>query len=78
MREVVRLIQEGRKSAGFEVSDRIKVSWSASGQTLEAIKEYEGAIRDEVLATSFVESPNQPADALRDEEIDFACTLTRV
>jgi isoleucyl-tRNA synthetase len=78
MREVVRLIQEGRKSAGFEVSDRIKVSWSASGQTLEAIKEYEGAIRDEVLATEFAESPNQPADALRDEEIDFACTLTRV
>lgn len=77
MREVVRLIQEGRKNAGFEVSDRIKVSWSADGQTLEAINEYEQEIRNEVLATEFSQSPNQPADALRDEEMNFACTLTR-
>jgi isoleucyl-tRNA synthetase len=78
MREVVRLIQEGRKSAGFEVSDRIKVSWSADGQTLQAIKEYENAIREEVLASEFAQILSQPADALRDEEINFACTLTRL
>ncbi|OIQ65884.1 isoleucine--tRNA ligase [mine drainage metagenome] len=77
MRDVVRLIQEGRKNAGFEVSDRIKVSWSAEGQTLEAIKEYEKEICDEVLALEFVQSANQSEDALRDEEINFACTLTR-
>lgn len=77
MREVVRLIQEGRKNAGFEVSDRIKVSWSAEGQTLEAIKEHEKEIRDEVLAIEFLQSPNQPADALKDDEIKFACTLKR-
>jgi isoleucyl-tRNA synthetase len=78
MREVVRLIQEGRKSAGFEVSDRIKVSWSADGQTLQAIKEYENAIREEVLASEFAQILSQPADALRDEEINFACTLARI
>ena len=78
MRDVVRLIQEGRKNAGFEVSDRIKVSWSAEGQTLEAIKEYEREICDEVLAIEFSQSPSQPTEALRDQEINFACSLTRV
>jgi isoleucyl-tRNA synthetase len=78
MREVVRLIQEGRKSSGFEVSDRIKVSWTAEGQTLAAILEHEDAIREEVLATEFTQSPNQRVGALRDDEIKFACTLTRV
>jgi isoleucyl-tRNA synthetase len=78
MREVVRLIQEGRKSAGFEVSDRIKISWSAEGQTLEAITEHEKAIREEVLAVEFFQALIQPAHALRDEETNFSCTLIRV
>jgi isoleucyl-tRNA synthetase len=78
MREVVRLIQEGRKSAGFDVSDRIKISWSAEGQTLEAINEHEIAIREEVLAVEFSQALSQPAQALRDEETNFSCTLIRV
>jgi len=77
MREVIRLIQEGRKNAGFEVSDRIKVSWSAEGQTSSAVSEYEREIREEVLAVDFTQAQAQPEEALRDNEIGFACTLTR-
>jgi len=78
MREVVRLIQEGRKNSGFDVSDRIKVSWTAEGETAAAIDEYTKAISDEVLAVEFARSGSQPVGALRDEEIDFACSISRV
>ncbi len=77
MREVVRLIQEGRKNSGFDVSDRIKVSWTADGDTAVAIAEYAKVISDEVLAVEFTRSESQPADALRDDEIGFACSITR-
>src|SRR6185312_14606748 len=44
-REVVRMIQEARKSGGFEVSDRIALSWAVldqdgSGELREAIDEH--------------------------------------
>jgi isoleucyl-tRNA synthetase len=53
-REAVRLIQEARKSAGLEVSDRIVVRYSAAGADLAAALEASGAvIAAEVLAVSF-------------------------
>ena len=55
-REVVRTLQEGRKTAGLEVSDRISVEWSSADSDLSAaIREHAEAIAAEVLATSFVE-----------------------
>ena len=32
-REVVRLVQEARKTSGFDVSDRIALRWQADGET---------------------------------------------
>jgi len=55
-REAIRLIQEGRKSAGFEVSDRIEAWWSTESDELAlALREAAGRIADEVLAPSFTE-----------------------
>jgi isoleucyl-tRNA synthetase len=53
IREVIRLIQERRKSDGFEISDRIQVRWNAPAELLETIRQAASHISDEVLATSF-------------------------
>ena len=55
-REVVRFVQETRKTSGLEVSDRISLQWDASGDLASAIGEHGGLIADEVLATSVVKA----------------------
>jgi isoleucyl-tRNA synthetase len=50
VREVIRLVQDARKSSGFEVSDRISLAWQASGGLAEAIRENQAALAGEVLA----------------------------
>ena len=48
-REFVSLIQNARKQAGLEVSDRIKVSWSAADPEIErALGEHSSAIAREI------------------------------
>jgi isoleucyl-tRNA synthetase len=56
-REVVRMVQEARKASGFEVSDRISLTWAVLDQpgadeVAEAITEHAGLIGAEVLAAS--------------------------
>ena len=53
VREVIRFIQERRKSDGFEISDRIKVRWNAEKSVLTAITSAKAHISDEVLALEF-------------------------
>ena len=60
-REVVRTLQEGRKAAGLDVSDRISVWWaSADPELAAAIAEHAALIASEVLATSFSDSATPP------------------
>jgi isoleucyl-tRNA synthetase len=62
-REVVRLVQEARKSSGFDVSDRIVLVWQADGETAEALRENGTLVADEVLAVEMYEGPvAAPAD----------------
>jgi isoleucyl-tRNA synthetase len=53
VREVIRLIQERRKSDGFEISDRINVRWNAPDELVETITHGAAHISEEVLALSF-------------------------
>jgi isoleucyl-tRNA synthetase len=53
VREVIRLIQERRKSDGFEISDRISVRWNAPADLVETITQNASHISEEVLALSF-------------------------
>ena len=53
VREVIRAIQEERKQSGFEISDRISVSWSANPEVTTAILKNLAEIGDETLATRF-------------------------
>ena len=53
-REVVRLIQEARKSDGLDVTDRIVLRWSVrSADLTAALTEHAGLIAGEVLAVEF-------------------------
>ena len=52
VREVIRFIQERRKSDGFEISDRINLSWNATEEIATAIESEISHISDEVLAVS--------------------------
>jgi isoleucyl-tRNA synthetase len=53
-REVVRLIQDARKSSGLDVSDRIELRWATPDADLSAALTTHGElIADEVLAVSF-------------------------
>ena len=53
VREVIRLIQERRKSDGFDITDRISVRWNAPEELIETITRNVARISDEVLALSF-------------------------
>jgi isoleucyl-tRNA synthetase len=67
-REVVRLIQDARKSAGLEVSDRIVLRWAAADPELAAALEAHGSlIAAEVLAVSF--GPGEGPAADRDADV---------
>jgi isoleucyl-tRNA synthetase len=49
-REVVRAVQNERKDAGLDVSDRISLSLDGSSELMEAVREHESYITGEVLA----------------------------
>ncbi|MEY2951408.1 MAG: hypothetical protein RL622_485, partial [Actinomycetota bacterium] len=74
VREVIRFIQERRKSDGFEISDRISVTWNASDVIAAAIESDQQHIADEVLATSMV---RDSALAITDAEIGVEVKLAK-
>jgi isoleucyl-tRNA synthetase len=49
-REAVRAIQEARKTAGFEVSDRIRLTLGGDAALTEAIREHQDYVAGETLA----------------------------
>ena len=48
-RDVVRAIQQARKDAGFDVSDRIKTELTAEADVLEAVRAHEELVKNETL-----------------------------
>jgi isoleucyl-tRNA synthetase len=74
VREVIRFIQERRKSDGLDISDRINVTWNATDSMATAIESDLGHISDEVLALSM--SRNK-ALAITDSEIGVEVVLVK-
>ncbi|WP_018500044.1 isoleucine--tRNA ligase [Parafrankia discariae] len=64
-RDVVRVLQDARRAAGLEITDRVELRWAASKQdTVAALREHAATVADEILATVFQEAPvEEPADA---------------
>jgi len=61
-REIVRRVQEQRKGAGFEVSDRITTYWQAEGNLGDVFVTWGDYIKTETLSTELVNG-DPPADA---------------
>ncbi len=77
-REVVRLVQEARKAAGLEVSDRIRLEWSAAGDVAPALREHTDLVAREVLAAEVAESV-EPGDGWQhDAGLGLTFCLARV
>ena len=74
VREVIRFIQERRKSDGLEISDRINVTWNATDEMAAAIETDLGHIGDEVLALSMTRDPGL---AITDSEIGVEVVLVK-
>ena len=74
VREVIRFIQERRKSDGLEISDRINVTWNATDEMATAIETDLGHIGDEVLALSMTRDPGL---AITDSEIGVEVVLVK-
>jgi len=85
-REVVRLVQEARKKSGFDVSDRIVLTWAATGETAEALREHGPMVGEEVLASERhevdVDSPDLSGDsgrdAVRDDDLGLVFTVAKI
>ncbi len=79
-REVVRMVQEARKTSGFDVSDRVRLVWEAEGDTAEALREFGGLVAEEVLATELREGAvdgQAGGTVVRDEDLRLAFQVAR-
>jgi isoleucyl-tRNA synthetase len=75
VREVIRFIQDARKTSGFDISDRIKVSYNANVDVMSAIAEDLPHIQSEVLATEMqVDGSLQ----LADNELGLSVNLVKI
>jgi isoleucyl-tRNA synthetase len=74
-REVVRFVQDARKSSGLEITDRIELWWQADSDALAAaLREHRDAIGREVLAVS-VEGGRPNADVKPHRDDDLGLTV---
>ena len=65
VRDIVRLVQEMRKNAGFAVEDRIEISWDFDMHILEALSKFDEYFRAETLTNNI----NKNIDNFDFEEI---------
>ncbi len=62
-REFIRLVQDGRKGDGLNVTDRITVRWrTADPELAQALTEHQAMISAEILAVDFSAEPPGETD----------------
>jgi isoleucyl-tRNA synthetase len=78
-REIVRALQEARKGAGLEVTDRITVTWMGDDAAALVMAEHSTVIADEVLATSITRAPasGDAVASVQVEELGLSLTIGR-
>jgi isoleucyl-tRNA synthetase len=77
-REVVRFIQDSRKTAGFEVTDRILIKYESADKLHEAIESNLDWIASEVLAVELqVQSNNNDSPTAVEPELELKIWLAK-
>ena len=76
-REIVRSVQNARKDAGLDVSDRIALALGGDEELLAAAREHERYIADEVLATSVSYDLGASGEAARIDGRDLYIAVQR-
>ena len=74
----MRLVQEARKNAGLEVTDRIALRWRVGGspEPAEAIRTHTEQFAAEVLATDLAEGePSDPDMWFMAEDVELGLTV---
>ncbi len=77
-REVVRLVQNARKNAGLDVSDRISLELVAEGELADAIAEHGATIAGEVLASGLGSVLSGEGVYTEDAEVDSLAVTIRL
>ncbi|HZY45335.1 MAG TPA: DUF5915 domain-containing protein, partial [Anaerolineae bacterium] len=67
-REIVRRVQDLRKSAGLEISDHITLTYRTSGEVKASIDHWASYIQSETLADEMIDA--EPRGTIESEEID--------
>ena len=77
-REIIRAIQELRKSSGFEISDRITVSWNTEDEIVEeAFTLFEEKISSEVLADSVEKNTDISVENISFDTLNVQISLSK-
>ncbi len=66
-RDAIRVVQEARKNAGLDVSDRIVLALNAAPEHAAALEEHAQLIAAETLAVAFAVQPTDEMDSLVDD-----------
>ena len=80
VRDIVRLVQSMRKSAGFAVEDRIEISWDFDGHILEALSKFKSYFCSETL-TENIKSNIDDGDFMEEIELKgkkYLITLKKI
>ncbi|GLW12190.1 isoleucine--tRNA ligase [Microtetraspora sp. NBRC 13810] len=78
VREVIRLVQEARKSTGLAITDRIDLWWTATDPDLAtALRTQGGAVAGEVLALSMTEGTAGTLPQHQDPDLGLTFQLRR-
>jgi isoleucyl-tRNA synthetase len=78
-REAIRFIQENRKLAGFEVSDRIKLNtYSSDTELMQALQLHQAEISEEVLAVEFTFENKSNVATAEEETLALKIWIERV
>ncbi|WP_326821464.1 isoleucine--tRNA ligase [Streptosporangium sp. NBC_01756] len=78
LRDVIRLLQEARKSTGLSITDRIDVWWSTGDDDLaEALRTQGGTVAAEILAVSLNEGATDDLPSRHDADLGLTFQLRR-